>query len=98
MGIVFGDQGIFVRSKLFNALGGFPDQPIMEDYEFVRRMRRHGRVVLLPEAVTTSARRWLSTGPVRNSVLNVLITWGYLLGVSPARLKEWHRRGAGIGR
>ena len=97
MGIVFGDQGIFVRRKIFQETGGFPGQPLMEDCEFVHRLRRRGRFVILPEAVVTSARRWRTVGPVRNSLLNVLITWSYLLGVSPERLARWYRRGRSRG-
>jgi rSAM/selenodomain-associated transferase 2 len=95
MGIVFGDQGLFVRREVFHEAGGFPEQPLMEDYELVRRLRRRGRFVILPEATVTSARRWRAVGPVRNSLLNVLITWSYLLGVSPERLARWYRSGRG---
>jgi len=95
MGIVFGDQGLFVRRKIFHETGGFPEQPLMEDCEFVRRLR--GRFVILPEAMVTSARRWREVGPVRNSLRNVLITWSYLLGVSPERLARWYRLGRGGG-
>jgi rSAM/selenodomain-associated transferase 2 len=97
MGIVFGDQGIFVGRKIFHETGGFPEQPLMEDCEFVRRLRRRGRFVILPEVIVTSARRWREVGPVRNSLLNVLMTWSYLLGVSPERLARWHRLGRGGG-
>jgi rSAM/selenodomain-associated transferase 2 len=93
LGIVFGDQGLFVRREIFHEAGGFPEQPLMEDCECVRRLRRRGRFVILPEAMVTSARRWRDVGPVRNSLLNVLITWSYLCGVSPERLVRWHRLG-----
>jgi rSAM/selenodomain-associated transferase 2 len=92
LGIVFGDQAIFARSGLFRETGGFPDQPIMEDYEFVRRLRERGRFVILPEAAETSSRRWERIGPWRNTLLNVVITWGYRAGIAPERLKAWHRR------
>jgi rSAM/selenodomain-associated transferase 2 len=97
MGIVFGDQGLFVRRQIFHETGGFPEQPLMEDCEFVRRLRRRGNFVILPEAIVTSARRWRGGGPIRNSLLNVLITWSYLLGVSPERLARWYRLGRGRG-
>ena len=92
LGIVFGDQAIFVRSSVFRDLGGIPDQPIMEDCEFVRRLRRRGRFAFLPAEAVTSARRWRENGPVRNTAVNVLVTWAYVLGVSPDRLKAWHLR------
>ena len=39
-GIAFGDQGIWVRKDVFESMGGFPDLPIMEDYEFSLRMQK----------------------------------------------------------
>lgn len=95
MGIVFGDQALFARADLFRRIGGFPEQPIMEDYEFVRRLRRCGRVVLLPEELVTSARRWTRRGALRTTTLNHVITWAYLCGVSPGRLASWRRQQMG---
>jgi len=58
-GIALGDQGLFCTRGLFTEQGGFPEQPLMEDYEFVLRLRRRGeRLFLAPQAVTTSGRRW----------------------------------------
>lgn len=85
-GICTGDQGIFVRRTTFEALGGYPDIPLMEDVELTRRLKRHGRLVALPLRVVTSARKWEREGVLRTIVL----MWGlrllYALGVSPARL------------
>jgi rSAM/selenodomain-associated transferase 2 len=87
-----GDQGIFVRRDAFDAIGGFPEIPLMEDVEFSRRLVRHGETRLLPSRITTSGRRWESSGPVRT----ILLMWGlrlsYLLGMSPARCAELYRR------
>lgn len=58
-GIAFGDQGLFVRKDLFQARGGFPDLPLMEDYAWTRDLRRAGVALFLsPLAMTTSGRRW----------------------------------------
>lgn len=62
----------------------------MEDYEFVKAIRKRGEFRILDEAVMTSARRWKAVGAVRNSVINVIITWAYLLGVPPLRLQGWY--------
>ncbi|RPH83085.1 MAG: glycosyltransferase, partial [Candidatus Rokuibacteriota bacterium] len=82
-GICTGDQGIFVRRTVFEALGGYPDIPLMEDVELSRRLKRRGRLVALPLRVVTSARKWEREGVVRTIVL----MWGlrllYALGVSP---------------
>lgn len=90
-GLVYGDQGLFVARALFERVGGFPDQPLMEDYEMVRRLRRHGALRLLPAAAVSSARRWHAHGPWRTSALNLLIASGYLAGLPPGRLERWYR-------
>jgi hypothetical protein len=63
----------------------------MEDYEFVRRLRRLGRIVIAPSPAITSARRWQRLGVVRTTLLNNAIVVAYHLGVSPARLARWYR-------
>lgn len=58
-GIAFGDQGIWIRKEVFNSLGGFPDLPIMEDYEFSLRMQRKNiPICQLPGQIITSGRRY----------------------------------------
>lgn len=88
----YGDQGLFLRRETFDQLGGFPDQPIMEDYEFVRRLRRLGRVALADGAATTSGRRWQRLGPWRPTLINSFMILAYRIGVSPATLAKWYRR------
>jgi len=95
LGVVFGDQAIFARTETFREVGGYPDQPIMEDYELIRRLRRLGRIALLELPVISSSRRWRALGPVRTSLLNVLVTWAYVLGVRPERLQGWYGKLAG---
>jgi rSAM/selenodomain-associated transferase 2 len=85
-GICTGDQGIFVRRTVFEALGGYPDIPLMEDVELSRRLKRRGRLVALPLRVVTSARKWEREGVVRTIVLMWALRLLYALGVSPARL------------
>lgn len=89
-GILFGDQAIFARRAEFAAVGGFPDQPLMEDFELARRLRRRGKVIVLAQRAVTSARRWEARGLLRNSLLNLVITGGYLAGVSVERLCRWY--------
>ena len=91
----YGDQGICVRRWAFDELGGFPDLPIMEDYEFVRRLRRLGQVALLDSAVLTSGRRWLRLGVLRATLVNQFVILGYNLGVSPGKLAVFYRGQAG---
>lgn len=90
----YGDQGVFVRRRVFQQLGGFQDFPLMEDVEFVRRLVRAGRAVELPLPLLTSARRWRRDGWFRRSTRNVLLVALYSLGVKPERLARWYRSAA----
>jgi rSAM/selenodomain-associated transferase 2/rSAM/selenodomain-associated transferase 1 len=88
MQLPYGDQGLFLRRSLFEELGGFSDLPIMEDYEFVSRLRRRGRVITAGQKVLTSGRRWERYGVLRVTLKNQLIVMGYHAGVSPRRLRK----------
>lgn len=88
----YGDQGVFVRRRYFDAIGGFAPVPIMEDVDLARRIRRlGGQLKILDSAVITSRRRMEAEGIVRGVTRNVIITLLYNLGVSPARLAPWYR-------
>jgi rSAM/selenodomain-associated transferase 2 len=96
-GIATGDQAIFVRRSVFEALGGYPDIPLMEDVELSRRLRRHGRLACLRERVTTSARKWEQEGPLRTILLMWLVRSLYFCGVPPDRLHRlYYRRPAPV--
>jgi rSAM/selenodomain-associated transferase 2 len=83
-----GDQAIFVRRNVFEALGGFPDLPICEDLDFARRLKRAGRIACVRTKVITSARRWRRGGILRTSIRMWTIRLLYLAGVSPVRLSR----------
>ena len=87
----YGDQGLFLTRALFEELGGFADLPIMEDYEFLARLRRRGRIVTAGEAALTSARRWETLGVLRTTLRNQWMLVGYHLGVSPLTLATRYR-------
>jgi rSAM/selenodomain-associated transferase 2 len=86
----YGDQGLFVRRQTFAALGGYRDMALMEDVEFVRRLAARGRVVELPQAITTSARRWRRDGWFRRSARNMTLLGLYFCGVPPRVLARWY--------
>lgn len=91
----YGDQAIFMLSVTFRELGGFPDIPIMEDFELIQRLRKKGNIVTLPEPVQTSARRWLNCGVLKTTLINQLIIVSYFMGISPvaiARLYSGRKR------
>jgi len=89
-GICTGDQAIFVRREVFEALGGYPDVPLMEDIELSRRLKRRGKIVALRLRVVTSARKWEREGAFRTIVLMWTLRLLYAIGVSPARLHGWY--------
>lgn len=92
----YGDQAIFLSRTAFNNIGGFPDLPIMEDFELIRRLRRRGKIVMVPESVLTSPRRWMNMGILRTWLINQFIITAYYLGISPNRLAGWYRREKGV--
>jgi rSAM/selenodomain-associated transferase 2 len=90
-GIATGDQAIFVRRSVFEAVGGFPDQPLMEDIEISHRLGRIGRPACLRARVTTSGRRWEARGVWRTIFLMWRLRWRYWRGESPASLAKAYR-------
>ncbi len=82
----YGDQALFARRAAYEAAGGFPPLPILEDLAFVRRLRGQGRFALLRPRAFTSARRWERHGLVRTSLLHAWILARYALGWSPEDL------------
>lgn len=90
-GMPYGDQGLFVRTDVFRALGGFPDIPIMEDFEFVKRLKRRGTVLLVDSPAVTSARRWRHCGMLRTTLLNQVLIVAYTAGRSSRLLQRLKR-------
>jgi rSAM/selenodomain-associated transferase 2 len=89
-GVATGDQAIFVRRTIFEALGGFPEIPIMEDISFSRSLKRMGKVACLRSRVVTSARRWQKHGIGRTILKMWALKVLFLIGVSPFRLKRFY--------
>lgn len=93
----YGDQALYVPARSFREVGGFPEIPIMEDVELVRRLRRHGRIFINPERVRTSARRWSKHGIWKATLINQLCFLAYDIGIPAAEIAGW-RRPHGAGR
>ena len=89
--VVYGDSTIFARRDAFKAVGGFADWPIMEDVNFVSRLRRRGRFVELPLTVVPSSRRWRRGGLWRTWASWWAIQLMFGAGVSPAWLGRFYR-------
>lgn len=88
----YGDQAIFVNASKFFSVDGFQNWPLMEDYDFCRRLRKTGRITLAPAFVTTSSRRWQRLGVMRTTLTNLACVVAFRLGVSPVTLARWYRR------
>src|SRR5712691_12857334 len=81
---------------IFEALGGYDEIPFMEDVRIVQALRTRGRLVILPQAVHTSGRRWQRDGVLYTTVRNTILITLYFCGVPPATLQRWYtarRRG-----
>lgn len=91
-GIPYGDQALFVRARDFADMGGFPDIPVMEDYELARRFSRLGWLGTASASAISSARAWRDHGLVRATWVNAMVITGYRAGVSPQRLARWRSR------
>ena len=91
-GIATGDQALFMRRELFDAVGGFPDQPLMEDIEISHRLLRQGHApACLRQRVTTSGRRWDEHGTWRTIVLMWRLRWRYWRGTPAESLARLYR-------
>lgn len=85
-GIATGDQAIFARRRAFEAVGGFPPIPLMEDVALSRALKRLSPPAALRERVVTSGRRWERHGIFRTIVLMWRLRAAYALGADPHRL------------
>jgi rSAM/selenodomain-associated transferase 2 len=85
-GIATGDQAIFVRRAAFEAAGGFPAIPLMEDVALSTALKRISRPACLRERVATSGRRWERHGVLRTTALMWRLRLAYALGADPSRL------------
>jgi rSAM/selenodomain-associated transferase 2 len=91
--VPYGDQAIFIRRKCFEALKGFREIPIMEDIEFMRRMKKSGnRIFVIPQKVNTSPRRWENEGILRCTLRNWALIGLYSLGVKPEKIVRFYYR------
>jgi rSAM/selenodomain-associated transferase 2 len=87
----YGDQGIFLYTSVFREMEGFANLPIMEDFELIQRLKKQGKITIVPASVVTSARRWQKLGVVKTTIINQLIIIGYYLGISPDKLARFYR-------
>jgi rSAM/selenodomain-associated transferase 2 len=90
-GIATGDQGIFVRRTVFEAVGGYPPIDLMEDVALSRRLKAIARPLCLRQQLVTSSRRWEERGILRTILLMWRLRLAYALGADPKRLARLYR-------
>jgi len=90
LGLIYGDQAIFARRDAFFAVGGFMGLPLMEDVDFIKRLKSKGTVILLDADVSTSSRHWEKKGILITTLRNWIFLGLYCLGVSPEKLYKWY--------
>lgn len=90
-GICTGDQAMFVRRGVFEALAGFHPMPLMEDVEFSRRLCLVSRPFCIREPVVTDSRQWEKQGAWRTIFLMWRLRWRYWRGESPESLAQIYR-------
>ena len=95
----YGDQALFCYKNVFIALGKFPVQPLMEDYDFVLNARSIGKICTMSldssNPITTSARRWKDRGAIANTLWNSFVIFGHTIGVPTTNLARWYYGPAG---
>ncbi len=89
-GLPYGDQGLVLSRRLYEAVGGMPDMPLMEDVAMARALR--GALVALPVRAMTSAVRYQSEGWLRRGGRNLWTLARYLMGANPETLARSYRR------
>ncbi len=86
----YGDQGIFLRKHIFQMLGGYKNIPIMEDYDFYKRLRGQGKVIILRMPVISSARRFIRKGIIRQLLINKFVVLAYWAGIDIQTIKHFY--------
>ena len=86
LNLPYGDQVLFMKKKVFDQAGGFPNLPLLEDIMLIRRLKHLGKIKITKTSVITSARRWKRLGMVQTTLINQIILIGYLVGIKPKTL------------
>ncbi|NOY68742.1 MAG: glycosyltransferase family 2 protein [Deltaproteobacteria bacterium] len=89
--IPYGDQAIFIRTRLFRQMGGYAPIPLMEDIDLMQRIRQSGLAIdIIKRPVMTSPRRWESSGIIFTTLRNLVLSTLFYLGVSAERLARYY--------
>lgn len=89
---MYGDQGIFVRPDIFKAMNGYQTKPIMEDFEFMSRLKNMGPIKIIPYPIIISARRYHRYGVIRQHLKNFWIRQWFMLGGNENRISNIYEK------
>ncbi|MEQ8928091.1 MAG: TIGR04283 family arsenosugar biosynthesis glycosyltransferase [Fulvivirga sp.] len=89
--LTYGDQGLLIDKQLFEKVGGYRKIPLLEDLDIIRRLNKEVKVKKYPFEVITSSRRFDKHGVVWQQMKNILIVFGYYLGLSPHFLARFYK-------
>jgi rSAM/selenodomain-associated transferase 2 len=89
-GLIYGDQGLFVKREVFERIGGFPTLRFMEDVFISKALRRQGRLAVLGKKILVSPRRWQRMGVIRQTLRNWTLTALAAAGMHPDRLARFY--------
>ncbi len=88
----YGDQAIFVKKDVFENIGGFREISLMEDVNFMQKLKRKKqKVQILEEPALTSARRWEKNGVLKTTLTNIILQLLYFVGVNPNDLAKYYK-------
>ena len=90
-GIATGDQGIFVKRKIFESVGGYSEVPLMEDVALSKKLKNISQPACIKVTLTTSSRRWEKNGIIKTILLMWYLRFLYWIGVTPDRLAKLYR-------
>jgi hypothetical protein len=89
LALPYGDQGLLIARRLYEAVGGFAPLPLMEDVDLVRRLGRR-RLARIGMRCLASARRYRQGGYLRRPLRNLMCISLYFAGVPPARILRFY--------
>ncbi|MET0657473.1 MAG: glycosyltransferase, partial [Steroidobacteraceae bacterium] len=92
IGMVYGDQGIFVRRTAYAASPGFRAEPLFEEVALVRALKASRRFVGLHSPMAVSPRRWQRDGFMQRTAMNRMLATSHALGVRASTLAQWYTR------
>ena len=86
--VFYGDQAIFIEKKTFDELNGFNDVELFEDVLFSKKMNKKRDLTVLNKKVFSSARRWEKQGIIKTTIINWILSIGFIIGINPIKLKK----------